>query len=466
MNSDNIKEQNNQKPVIARQKGKLGAVMIDPKTGKPIPDTWIPKDKVPQTALKYLNPEKFANVERRNATRQAQIDAEKQRLKGVGNPPADPQSPPPPAPSTAPSPAPARSPAPSPAPARSSAPARSPAPSPAPASTAEKIKGGLEVYKQQVKSGDVKGAETTGKSTWELANPTLAAAAAEKARIRGTQQTDNPLMKDMRSRLPMNSPSIQSPNIAKLANTPSTLAGNQRLFSNPNAFKAATPTQAIKAAPAASTPKVKTDTAVQRIQNVSEPAIKSIEAETKKRNIPTFNTSKMPKTFEQSYEYDAYDIVLEYLFDTGHVDTIEEANYVMLEMDETAIGTIMEQYKDYLLAEEIQEWVNGLVEEGYNLSQYTWDDMVEYYVSEARVDAGLSDDEKRKAREERGNSSFMNILSRRMKKSRGKKLLDEPGKNRYSTMQNDKKQAQRERDADEQRSRDRGGMSRGTWDKN
>ena len=465
MNSDNIKEQNNQKPVIARQKGKLGAVMIDPKTGKPIPDTWIPKDKVPQTALKYLNPEKFANVERRNATRQAQIDAEKQRLKGVGNPPADPQSPPPPAPSTAPSPAPARSPAPSPAPARSSAPARSPAPSPAPASTAEKIKGGLEVYKQQVKSGDVKGAETTGKSTWELANPTLAAAAAEKARIRGTQQTDNPLMKDMRSRLPMNSPSIQSPNIAKLANTPSTLAGNQRLFSNPNAFKAATPTQAIKAAPAASTPKVKTDTAVQRIQNVSEPAIKSIEAETKKRNIPTFNTSKMPKTFEQSYEYDAYDIVLEYLFDTGHVDTIEEANYVMLEMDETAIGTIMEQYKDYLLAEEIQEWVNGLVEEGYNLSQYTWDDMVEYYVSEARVDAGKTDDEKRKARSERGTVGYMHPLTRGDKKKKGRKDLSSTGiHGKYSQMQYDKRAARKDKENTEYNERQRV-QSRGTWDK-
>ena len=70
---------------------------------------------------------------------------------------------------------------------------------------------------------------------WRAANPKLAAAADEKARIRGTQQTDNPLMKDMRSRLPMNSPSVQSPAVAKLG------AGNQSLTQNPNAFKAATP---------------------------------------------------------------------------------------------------------------------------------------------------------------------------------------------------------------------------------
>ena len=84
-------------------------------------------------------------------------------------------------------------------------------------------------------------------------------------------------------------------------------------------------------------PKVKTDTAVQRVQTVSQPAAKSIEAEVKKRNIPTFNTSKMTTTLRQSYEYDAYDLVLEYLFDTGHVDTIEEANYVMMQMDENLL---------------------------------------------------------------------------------------------------------------------------------
>ena len=43
-----------------------------------------------------------------------------------------------------------------------------------------------------------------------------------------------------------------------------------------------------------------------------------------------------------SYEYDAYDLVLEYLFSQGHVETVEEANYVMLVMDAKTIGTIVE----------------------------------------------------------------------------------------------------------------------------
>jgi len=79
------------------------------------------------------------------------------------------------------------------------------------------------------------GDKTKDTATWEKANPTLAAASAERARIRGTQQTDNPLMKDMKSRLPMNSPSVQSPSVSNLGQ------GNQSLVNNPNAFKAATP---------------------------------------------------------------------------------------------------------------------------------------------------------------------------------------------------------------------------------
>ena len=50
-----------------------------------------------------------------------------------------------------------------------------------------------------------------------------------------------------------------------------------------------------------------------------------------------------PKTpISSSYEYDAYDLVLEYLLSQGHAGTLEEANYVMLEMDAEMIGDIVE----------------------------------------------------------------------------------------------------------------------------
>lgn len=152
---------------------------------------------------------------------------------------------------------------------------------------------------------------------WAKANPKLAAAAAEKARIRGTQQTDNPLMKDMRSSLPMKSPSVQAPAVAKLG------AGNQSLTQNPNAFKAAT----ISAAPS---------TSAAASGSVAPATAKIASATTQPPVAP------VKKTLTQSYEHDAYDLVLEYLLDNGHVDTVDEAHYVMLEMDSEMIQSIVE----------------------------------------------------------------------------------------------------------------------------
>jgi hypothetical protein len=45
-------------------------------------------------------------------------------------------------------------------------------------------------------------------------------------------------------------------------------------------------------------------------------------------------------------EYDAYDLVLEYLLAEGHADTVEEANYVMLEMDAEMVQDIVETCLD------------------------------------------------------------------------------------------------------------------------
>ena len=44
-------------------------------------------------------------------------------------------------------------------------------------------------------------------------------------------------------------------------------------------------------------------------------------------------------------EYTPYDIVLEYLLSTEQVATIEEANYVMTEMDAETIQGIVEAQK-------------------------------------------------------------------------------------------------------------------------
>ena len=42
-------------------------------------------------------------------------------------------------------------------------------------------------------------------------------------------------------------------------------------------------------------------------------------------------------------EYDAYDLVLEYLASTDQVDSLEEANYIMMELDQQTIGEIVNE---------------------------------------------------------------------------------------------------------------------------
>ena len=44
--------------------------------------------------------------------------------------------------------------------------------------------------------------------------------------------------------------------------------------------------------------------------------------------------------------YDAYDILLDYLVGNGHVDTLDEAHYIMLEMDTETVGSIIEAAAD------------------------------------------------------------------------------------------------------------------------
>ena len=190
-------------------------------------------------------------------------------------------------------------------------------------------------------------------------NPNLAAAAAERARTRGTQQTDNPLMKDMKSSLPMNSPSVQAPAVAKLG------AGNQSLSQNANAFKAASPKPATTAASSAATPGVgqraaampsmgssqyKATTpsaAIAAAPSTSATASGSVTPATNKIAAMKQQPEVKPQAIAASYEYDAYDLVLEYLLDSGHAESIAEAQYIMTEMDQESIAEIAEGYKKF-----------------------------------------------------------------------------------------------------------------------
>ena len=138
------------------------------------------------------------------------------------------------------------------------------------------------------------GDKTKDMATWAKANPKLAAAAAEKARIRGTSQSDNPLMKGMPGKRPM-TPSVQSPTLAKDLGKGS---GNQSLLNNPNASKAAPP----KAAPT----------------TAAKP------------------TPRQGRTTNESYDY-----ILSHLIYEGYANTVESAEAIILNMSEDWILSII-----------------------------------------------------------------------------------------------------------------------------
>ena len=60
---------------------------------------------------------------------------------------------------------------------------------------------------------------------------------------------------------------------------------------------------------------------------------------------PLYGNKKDKTNIKSSYEYDAYDLVLEYLLSSEQAATIEEANYVMTEMDAETIQSIVEAQK-------------------------------------------------------------------------------------------------------------------------
>ena len=219
--------------------------------------------------------------------------------------PTKPSSTPPAAPApTKPSSTPPAAPAPAPVRPSSTPPAPAPA-TPKPSPVADYMKAAAAARR----SGDpaeMAKVRDMGMEIWRKSNPKLAAAAAERERIRGTAQTDNPLMKDMRRSLPV-TPTVQAPAVKDLG------AGQQSLSQNQYAGRSPEP----------------------KIQ-VSKDAAMNKTAETIAKN-------PLPKKKEEPVKKEAYDIVLDYLLSEGHADTLSEAHYVMMQMDPEHIQNIVIQ---------------------------------------------------------------------------------------------------------------------------
>ena len=234
-----------------------------------------------------------------------------------------------------PSPTPAKPPA---------APAKPSGGSPAPASPKPKPQAdsGLQKYKDLIKAGKTKEAEALGMQQWTKAHPDLAGKLKPDGTQKGTGQSqmekDAAELKDMQraSQLRQQGQDVTGSNITSVRKS---------------LEQANTPAELNKPAP-----KGTALAAEQQRRKQLEADQQKQEQQNKKAN------TALP--VKESHE--PYEIILEYLMDRGHADTIEEAHYIMLEMDTDAVGAIMQEYQDYVLAEEISEWVDGLINEGYD----------------------------------------------------------------------------------------------------
>ena len=81
----------------------------------------------------------------------------------------------------------------------------------------------------------------------------------------------------------------------------------------------------------------------------SQEAGQSLEKEAQKRGIPKMDDKKLLGKVGAEVKFEStdiakepYDLILEYLLENGHADTIDEANYIMLKLDSQSIKTIVE----------------------------------------------------------------------------------------------------------------------------
>ena len=63
------------------------------------------------------------------------------------------------------------------------------------------------------------------------------------------------------------------------------------------------------------------------------------------KKYPKSITAQKAAGLRDHTEWDAYDMVLEYLYSTEQVSSLEEANYVMMEMEQQTIGEIVKEVK-------------------------------------------------------------------------------------------------------------------------
>ena len=160
--------------------------------------------------------------------------------------------------------------------------------------------------------------------TWAKANPKLAAASAERDRTRGTSATTNPLMKDMKSRLP--APKTPSPTTSSTTSS--------------TAFSKSTPSLG------SSTPEVKSAGTSsgsagfgKSAPSIGSSAFKPSPASAAPTPTPTTAAATTPAAKPALKKpivsgFDMFDVVKGYLIGEGYADTEEAALAIMINMSE------------------------------------------------------------------------------------------------------------------------------------
>ena len=92
------------------------------------------------------------------------------------------------------------------------------------------------------------------------------------------------------------------------------------------------------------------------------------------------------------------DNILEEIIFEGYATDYDEALYVF---EEIGMGDLGELAESYLVEEDFEAWVDGLWEEGYDLSDYTWEGLYEAYVDLYEEERSILDTEARRKNQAR-----------------------------------------------------------------
>ena len=79
----------------------------------------------------------------------------------------------------------------------------------------------------------------------------------------------------------------------------------------------------------------------------------------KSNTAKDFNARKLPPKVTDYSSYDPYETVLGYVISEGHADTLEEAHYVMMQMDEDTIQTIIREQRPFGVGQSTYDALNN-----------------------------------------------------------------------------------------------------------